>query len=135
MADQPWRRKAGDPKRSSAWKVFEEKRCDDLVAGMEAAASEVALNGPYAWLADAIQATVSEALMAALMANEFGAELRDRGFVIVPALPAGQIPEPSLEWLDDALGTARWQQLDSIVALWRTAWQAGWEARQGEQKS
>lgn len=88
---------------------------------------------PYDLVADALMRCVEDQVFAAIHSPDFAAQLAERGYRVVPAVPAGRIPDPPGEWLHDALDllglTGEPTDLYGHVhGLWERAWAAGREA-------
>lgn len=89
---------------------------------------------PYDLMSEVLFNLISDAIFAQLHAPDFEHDLRKRGYAIVPAYPAGDVPDPPADWADDALnlfafdGTVA-DPVGLIDELWSRAWLAGRESR------
>ncbi len=89
---------------------------------------------PYDRISDALMNCIGDAVFTALHSPEFAYALAKRGFVLVPVVEPGELPDPDMLWCHDAIdligASGDWNDpMSRIDSLYRRAFQAGWDAR------
>ncbi|MEV7011716.1 hypothetical protein [Streptosporangium sp. NPDC051022] len=130
------------------WRTLEEQETEERrvkahafeqaareVNGGRAARAETA--SPYDMVADALTASIVDAVFAAIYSPEFAAALEERGLRVGPVL-GEEPPAAPVEWVERVLGFMSVdgtpvEPVELADELWAEAYRAGWEAaRAGE---
>lgn len=102
-----------------------DNRLREMIEGRAGAAAS-----PYDLVTDALMGTITDQVFQALHSPDFAAALAERGYVVAPAIAAGDVPPAPDEWLhaatDLACGVHSYPDpMEQIEDLWRQAFQAG----------
>lgn len=92
-------------------------------------------DSPLDLLAEALWSVVGDTVHSAIRADNFQALLREHRLAVVPLCDG--VPEPPLQWLEDALDLMGYHgQVHDVVNhahdLWVSAWQAGHHAHHAD---